>query len=151
MDTEIVKKDYTAFIKRTLKALKQYSYYLDNDECEKSYDRTLFLNACMGLLLVPYAELCKYLPKDSVVKWGIPEEKIEIEQIKTIRNITRHMRNAIAHSRFDFDCEEGKKIEYIIFYDKNKEGEENFRMTLDFETFKNFILKFNEWVQARNE
>ena len=69
-----------------------------------------------------------------------------MDEKRTIRNIVRHLRNAIAHSRFDFDSGDEHSsvvLDNITFTDAAKKVEEveNFRTTLDFETFKTLVEK----------
>lgn len=143
-----MKKDYREFVRRTLKVLESYDNNLQDGE--QSYDRTLFINACLGLLILPQQELYDNLPTDiSASEWGIPTENIIMKNKKVdVKEITRHFRNAITHNRIDFDCNGGptKPIDEITFTDGSKEYVENFKVTLDFNTFRNFIMEFARYI-----
>lgn len=155
------KKDNKKFIERTIKALDQHGRRLEKGEI--SYDRTLFINACVGLLLVPSSTIYDQLPNEVIDDWGISSDKItmedkdgnNLEELKTVKEVIRHLRNAIAHNHFNFDsgdeCECGCiPIDDIEFVDinlynkrtKRKKGEKkvhNFKVQLTFEEFKQFI------------
>ena len=141
--------DYKEFIRRTKKALAQYEAYIKEHPKEQSYLRTLFINACLGLLMVPREEIMDFLPKDSINTWGIDENIIKIEKDKSIQKIVTHLRNAVAHSRFEYNCQEiSVPIEEITFTDKNNKlgSNNNFEVTLDYNTFKDFVLKLAEFA-----
>lgn len=154
-----IKKDDATFIKRTQMALRQHGRRLKKGEI--SYDRTLFINACVGLLLVPSATIYDKLPNSSINEWGISAEKIsmkdsdgnELDELKTVQEVVRHLRNAIAHNRFEFKCEDDGKsvpIDDINFIDishkhiekiKRKKVVAEFEVKLTYEEFKAFIEK----------
>ncbi|MCX4359392.1 MAG: HEPN family nuclease [Rikenellaceae bacterium] len=139
-----ITKDSRLFIQRTLQALEQYEKNLPPNE--QSYDRTLFINACVGLLMVPRADFYEKLPSKSIENWDIAADKFQMDERKTIRNVVRHLRNAIAHNRFNFDSGDEHSsvvLDNITFTDAAKKVEEveNFRATLDFETFKILVKK----------
>ena len=71
------KKNNKKFIERTLEALKQHGRELNDGEI--SYDRTLFINACVGLLLVPSSTIYDQLPNEVIDNWGISSDKITME------------------------------------------------------------------------
>jgi len=151
------KKDNKKFIERTIKALDQHGRRLE--EGEISYDRTLFINACVGLLLVPNASIYDKLPNVCIDEWGIPADRViiknkdgqDIEEQKTVREIIRHLRNAIAHNRFDFNSGENHGCECvplddIDFVDVNDSAKRNkiaakFALRLSYNEFKAFIEK----------
>lgn len=141
------KKDCKEFIRRTLAALDAYEKNLPAGE--QSYDRTLFMNACLGLLILPKEEYYKTLPKVSAAEWGFPVEKISTCGDTDIPSVIRHLRNAIAHNRIDFECNDGPTVPIgdITFVDKCKDDKENFRVVVDFNTFKNFIMKFARYIK----
>lgn len=95
--------------------------------------------------------------------WGISSDKItmedkdgnNLEELKTVKEVVRHLRNAIAHNHFDFDSGDDSQcgcipIENIDFVDinmynkktkrKNKEKiVHKFGVRLTFDEFKQFI------------
>ena len=136
------KKNCKEFIRRTIAVLNAYKENLPDNE--QSYDRSLFMNSCLGLLILPKEEYYKSIPQKSADVWGFPVEKISTCGNTDIQSVIRHLRNAIAHNRIDFECHEGPSVPIgdITFVDMCKDGKENFRVVISFETFKNFVLQF---------
>ena len=152
-----VKKDYkqaSIFIERTLAVLQQYEKSLKAGE--QSYSHTLFINACVGLLMTTTEVVLTRLPTGKISKedWGIdPKDVLEASLLKnhkdkmderSVQNITRLMRNSIAHFWFTFDYDETKSIpiDKISFkLDKYSKFELN---ELDFSSFKLFVFKVAE-------
>lgn len=96
--------------------------------------------------MVPRADFYEKLPSKSIENWDIAADKFQMDERKTIRNVVRHLRNAIAHNRFNFDSGDEHSsvvLDNITFTDAAKKVEEveNFRATLDFETFKTLVEK----------
>lgn len=135
------------FIERTLNILSQH-------EC--NHEKTLFLNCCVGLLLMPQqlAARTKTISIDETVdydNWGI-----DISQIKkndacegldknSVENIARHFRNSISHYRFDVMSCNKKYIEKIVVIDKKGEGDKaktTFHLEMSFSDFSKFVLKY---------
>lgn len=162
----LFEKDDKIFIERTRKALKQHVRNLAVGEI--SYDRTLFINACVGLLLVPNATIYDELPNIPINEWGISADKIrmkdgdgnELDELKTVQEVVRHLRNAIAHNRFDFNS--GNNVESIPIdninfidinhglYKRRKHHKEKvvaeFGVELTYEEFKQFIEKVADFA-----
>lgn len=145
---ENVMENYKEFINRTLSALEQYDKYIKEHPKEQSYSRTLFINACVALLMIPRDEIFKSLPKTSVEEWGIDEDKISMEgsNDKKIPTTVFHLRNSIAHNRFEYNCNEVSiPVEEIIFTDKKK-NIKNFEARLDYKSFKKFVLNVTDFA-----
>ena len=81
-----VKKDYkqaSIFIERTLAVLQQYEKSLKAGE--QSYSHTLFINACVGLLMTTTEVVLTRLPTGKISKedWGIdPKDVLEASLLK---------------------------------------------------------------------
>lgn len=145
-----MKEKDIVFIRSTLEALNQYDQF--KDKLEQSYARTLFLNACVGLLFIPRSRTVYDKLPDEIVskeKWGIDASDIE-ECIpnSSVQKVVRHLRNSIAHNRFDYDCSRGISIpiEEISFEDfdvkkDDKKKIRTFKAKLRFEDFNQFVLK----------
>ncbi|WP_304953779.1 HEPN family nuclease [uncultured Alistipes sp.] len=135
------------FIKRTLEALRQYDQY--KADLQQSYARTLFINSCIGLLIIPQSsQLLNNLSNEIITKekWGIDPRDIEVCTPKpTVKHIARHLRNAIGHNRFECDCSLciSKPIEKITFNDIDIRNEKKvtFKTIIQFEDFRDFVLK----------
>lgn len=133
------------FIERTLTVINQYEEY--KMYFEKSYTHTLFINACVGLLMVPADSIIGELPLYDIDEnnWGIsPTVIIEIKggEGKSVRNIARKLRNAIAHNNFHFECNDDPStpIENLHIENQNRE----FIAEIPFSALKKFVLKLAE-------
>ena len=135
---------HSEFISRTLKILNKY-------ECNCEFEKTLFLNSCLSLLIIPQqaSEHDKNLSLDGDVdyeNWGIDITKIKCPSTNnyTIENIAYHFRNSLCHFRFDLMSQDTEKIEKIRISDKNKpnDTENSFDLELSFSDFKKFVLKY---------
>lgn len=98
--------------------------------------------------MIPLADFYENLSLESIETWGISANKFQMKDKQTIRDVVRHLRNAIAHNRFNFDSGDEHSsvvLDNITFTDVSKvkkvEEVENFRATLDFETFKTLVEK----------
>ncbi|GHT44358.1 hypothetical protein AGMMS49965_19830 [Bacteroidia bacterium] len=93
---------------------------------------TMLLNCMLGLLVFPQEKYLKPIEKGS----GSDE----------IRDVIRHLRNAVSHGRFDMESEDGKQITHIKFYDcpKKKPKERNFEEKFSVEELKTFLLEFSK-------
>ncbi|MBQ5870660.1 MAG: hypothetical protein IIW57_06880, partial [Lachnospiraceae bacterium] len=71
------------------------------------YEDTLFLNLCVGLLIIRKECLYAKLPTEDIsyAKWNIDPNRILLEEHKdkSVKTTLRHMRNAIAHNRVHFE------------------------------------------------
>lgn len=147
MGTEL-KRDIV-FVENTLKILNQYDEFVG--ELEQSYARSLFINLCVGLLVIPRSLEYEYsfLPTEVVNKkeWGICKEDISTNKDGdySVRRIFTHLRNSVMHNRFNYDTDlmVSVPIKEITFHDKRHEKDEeyNFCATLKFEDFRYFVLK----------
>ena len=93
------------FIQRTQEIVNGYQIPFEN---------TLFINACVGLLIIPQQSLFNHLPTEvvSADKWGIADTDISCikEPNKSVKNVARHIRNAIAHDGIRFKTETFKAV-----------------------------------------
>ncbi len=127
------------FICNTLKALEQYQGNLNKDE--QSYSHTLFINACVGFLMVVNETVFDELPNDIINEeyWGISPDDIEIKGDKSVRNVAQQMRHSIAHFNFTFDYSETESvpIKNVRFKNRNANFETK---AISFASFKKFVL-----------
>lgn len=129
------------FIGNTLKALEQYQTNLGTDE--QSYSHTLFINACVGFLVVANEAVLEELPKSEIneKEWGISLDDIKvIRGDKSVYNVAMQMRHSIAHFNFSYEYSEmvSMPIENITF----KNWHNNFETeAMSFIAFKTFVFK----------
>ncbi|MBO7315308.1 MAG: hypothetical protein J6U49_06540 [Alistipes sp.] len=140
-------KDYKlakTFIINTLKALDQYQENLGKDE--PSYSHTLFINACVGFLMVVNESIFDELPDCEINEqdWGISPNDIKvIKGGKSVCNVAKQMRHSIAH--FNFEYEYSDTISLPIKHITLKNWKENLEVNeLSFFAFKTFVLRVAE-------
>lgn len=125
------------FIQRTQEIVNGYQIPFEN---------TLFINACVGLLIIPQQSLFNHLPTEvvSADKWGIADTDISCikEPNKSVKNVARHIRNAIAHDGIRFGSDNGKDITHIKITDWKDERHktETFKAVIEVTKFKNVCL-----------
>ena len=127
------------FICNTLKALEQYKNNAREDD--QSYSHTLFINACVGFLIIANETVFDELPNDIINEeyWGISPDDIEIKGDKSVRNVAQQMRHSIAHFNFSFDYSETESvpIKNVRFKNWNNNFETK---AISFASFKKFVL-----------
>jgi hypothetical protein len=156
MDYE--KQDFD-FIKRTQSIIKQYEeYVMPSVKKDEQFDVTLFLNCFVGLLIVPQQNCFDNIPTDSIApdEWGIAPKDIQIikdnagkkDEARNIKNVTRHLRNSIAHYHFKgLRSKEGNnQIETIEFEDFTDHTQKNqtFKAVISIAALKQFTTKFTK-------
>jgi hypothetical protein len=135
------------FVKRTKEIIQQYDNVVVPDK--ERYEVTLLLNCMVGLLILPQQKWLNNLPSDVITekKWGIDSNKIDIlsQQNKTVKEVARHMRNAISHFRF-FALNENREINSIWFIDHDlKTKKDTFEVTLSVANLRTFVEKLSSW------
>lgn len=143
-------KNRVDFISRTCSLFDKY----EKDCC---YEKTLFLNFCLGLLVIPQqcATQDSNLHVTDIVddSWGINIDKIKENETvagldkNSAENIARHIRNSITHYRFDIikanaNLERIKMIHLKDFSIVGGGEKVTFDLTLEFNDFKKFVLKY---------
>lgn len=134
------------FINRTKSIISQYS------DCKLSekFEVTLLLNCFVGLLILPQQHWLNDLPNDIINEkvWGIDPNTIKFIQdgeTKSVANIVRHLRNSIAHYRFQAFKDDKFEISEINFQDfagKDK----SFEITISISKLNFFINKFSDFM-----
>ena len=140
------------FITRTQEILMKY-------EANCEYEKTLFLNCCVGLLIMPQqcADKDKNIEVEGVVdyeNWGVNTGLICINKRgrgngeNTIENIAYHIRNSICHYRFNVISGNNKEIEKISITDVCN-GDCTFDIEMDFKDFRKFVLKYADELKKK--
>lgn len=137
-----------AFIERTREFIEKHS--------KTENDKTFFLNCCVGLLIAPQQYTSRNQQQLSrgtvdIENWGIDmskctENKATKWPADSVENIAYHFRNSLCHYRFNVkDCNLNGTIENITIIDKESDDENaptTFELTLSFDNFKKFVLKY---------
>lgn len=140
------------FISRTRTILSKY------EKIEHDYEKTLFLNCCLGLLIIP--QQCAANDSNIYIRdivnyneWGINTSQIKVNTSapkmpkNSAENIARHLRNSITHNNFNIIKCNVENIRNIHLEDFTKDRKTNkikksFDLELKFVDFKKFILKY---------
>ena len=112
----MVQKKNSTFVRRTRAILNNYG---------GKFDVTLLINCCVGLIFMA-TEKQEYKTTISqsskcIDDYGIPSKCIQTtygEDI-SLESVCRHIRNAIAHCHFTFNCKNSREIDAIVFHDQN--------------------------------
>ena len=130
------------------------------DQKDSKYETTLFLNCCLGLLIIPQQETKRTKPVNlgetvSYEDWGINPSEIKGSMpTSNLDEIARHFRNSLSHGRFDIiECNPGSLIENIRIRDFDNENDDNnkpnFDLTLSIDEFKKFVLKYAKEIDNK--
>ncbi|HMU44058.1 MAG TPA: HEPN family nuclease [Ignavibacteriaceae bacterium] len=133
------------FIERTKKIIKQYETIKEKEK----YEVTLLLNCFVGLLILPQQYWYEHQPETIISEkdWGISPEHIifiKKEEIKNVKNVVRHLRNAISHYHFVAFSDDNKSISHIKFEDYDMSSNKTFEATLSVENINKFVGIFSE-------
>ena len=149
------------FISRTQSILEQY----EKLSTEEKFEKTLFLNCCIGLLVVPQqwndakdsAIHCKTSLRGMVNKqdWGIDGSDIKVNHPRqgftdlSIENIANHFRNSLCHHHFEVLTKDIETIDTLCIEDYLPDNTtKTFEMTISFADFIKFIRKYAEEKMA---
>lgn len=128
-------------------------------EAKTPYEITLLINSSIGLLIIPKESEFTKITNDMIddrlykkllncIKQNTYINKLNLSQI------TRHIRNAIAHGRIDFEAEKQPRndkpliIKNVVFTDfnpenkKTKKPEENFNIVISIDLLREFMFEF---------
>lgn len=140
------------FVKRTKDIIEQYDAFQIDKKIK--YEVTLLLNCLIGLLILPQQRLFNELPKTVINKseWGISTDDIWIildrrkrNEEKNILNIARHLRNSVAHYRFQAYPEKIDDIKAITFLDYLNDGTTlSFKVTIKIDDLRLFANKISD-------
>lgn len=132
-----------AFMERSLSLIKEY---------KGPFDATLLLNCLLGLLIVPKESCLEAIPTDpidEIRKWGVSPESIESpgrfrgpdDDPRTLRGLVYHLRNAVAHFRFEPRPPQGE-VEAFHFSDSS-----GFRATVRLVELRVFVERLAVHLQ----
>ena len=145
------KKFEIDFIKRTLGILEQYEQCSPLELGEK-YEITLFVNCCVGLIVIPQQVIYDSVPSDRLDNsWDIQNDYIIMfKGERTIKKFVRHIRNSIAHGHIQLTSDNESEITHVEFEDY-KYGEKlpTFRLRIPVKALIKFAKKFAETMLSK--
>ena len=125
------------------------------------YEVTQLINSAVGLLIIPQQK--QY---DKIVDSIVEEELLQDLQNCVIKNtypqnldlgqIARHLRNSIAHARFEFIAEKLPQkwkpiqIHNVVFKDVDERRHYEFEISLTVELLEKFFFAFSDAVANLN-
>jgi len=151
------------FVFRTQQILKQYENIKKNRRTD-GYEFTLLMNCFVGLLIIPQqinerrrgnvpspADILSETdiidennfginPNDIVICVGIGRLNVND---KSLRNVVRHFRHSVAHSRFEVLSNNGI-ISSVIFRDNDSNDNPTFELELSIEKIHKFANKISD-------
>jgi hypothetical protein len=135
------------FVERTKKIIEQYDS-LTIPEKDK-FEVTLLLNCLVGLLILPQQNWYDNLPSEiiSQKEWGITPEHISFikrGETKNIKDISRHLRNSVAHYRFKAFDNSSNKISRIKFEDFEQSGDKTFEALIPLANLRQFTNRLSD-------
>lgn len=141
--------------KNQLEFIRRTKSLLDELEDKTKYEKTLFLNCCMGLLVAPQQwskNDCFMITENaSLDEWHVDPDKANPNSLmvstspNSVENIADHFRNCLCHKLFEVlpDSEQISKL-LIEDYKDAMHEEKSFNLIISFEDFKAFVLKYAE-------
>jgi|CEGF01.1.fsa_nt_gi hypothetical protein len=101
------------FARRTQKNLDQVRILKANGL--ESYEVTALINSMLGLLIFPQQKYIDEIPETPLEKlaelgWPIPKVTGDFHQVKNLRQLIRHLRNAISHFNINFFSDDSSEI-----------------------------------------
>lgn len=141
------------FVERTKKILEQYDNIDFSKNENEKYEVTLLLNCFVGLLILPKEHWYKRLPTSEIneKEWGINPSQIKCIEgdVKSVNEVVRHLRNSVAHYRFQAFSNEKKEIGSIKFEDYKPV--KTLEAQIPIENIKIFLGKFSDWFLKEME
>ena len=134
------------FVTRTLTILNDL-------EPKTKFEKTLFLNCCLGLLVAPQQwDQCiehDISEEMNVDTWFIDTHAARPNVYKkgkdeySVENFAYHLRNSLCHHLFSVlgDSEQIRYIEIVDYTDSNH-SDCSFRLKVSFDALKQFVVKY---------
>lgn len=102
MECKDLVKDFACRTRANLRVLR-----LLRDQGGEVYDVTALINSMLGLLIFPqqaYVDSLPEVPLDRLLEQGWPAPRVigSYPQVRSLRELVRYLRNAIAHFNIEF-------------------------------------------------
>lgn len=158
MQYEYFKYDFVDRSLKNLKKINEKTHFEDSlsntNDCQsesKIFEVTFAINSALGLIVIPNTDSISTLdgttlPNNINDKLVICLNEGGLED-RSLTQIVKHMRNSIAHGRFESLPDNEERIEKILFYDcyeKKASWIRNFEVTLTPQEFYDFCTSFAE-------
>jgi len=95
---------------------------------QEVFETTQLVNSMLGLLVFPREQFIDQIPKTSLLElreagWPVPIVPNEFSQVTDLRELTRYLRNAIAHFNIEFIADESGEITGLRVWNTDQPGE----------------------------
>ena len=116
------------------------------------YETTALINSTLGLLILPQQALLDKIQDIShenltKEKWPIPVICKEYNQKPSLKELIRHLRNSIAHSRITFTTDDRREISGIELKDfDQRKNKATCEASMDIPQLRIFLKKFSELI-----
>lgn len=147
---EDVIKDFAIRTKKNLAIIEE----LHKNGVE-AYETTQIVNSCLGLLVFPQQHFIERIPEtpmEQLVKEGWPLPKItgQFHQVANLKELIRHLRNAIAHFNIQFIGDSENQIRLLRVWNTNR-GQKTWEAELSVydlkiisEKFTGLLIEYNK-------
>lgn len=121
------------------------------------YEVTQLINSMVGLLIIPQTKQFKNIT-DSLIDGELLNKMkkcIESNSYRkpiNLKQISRHLRNAVAHSNIEFEAEKPNIttqpliIHSVRFRDSNKDTRESISIKIELDLLKDFLFAFSDSI-----
>jgi hypothetical protein len=147
---EEVIKDFAIRTKKNLEVIENLK-----DENTEVYETTQLVNSCLGLLVFPHEHFIERIPKiplDQLAEQGWPLPKVvgDFEQVENLKELIRHLRNAIAHFNIKFIGDLENQISVLRVWNNNR-GRKTWQADLSVDDLKKISKKFSDMLIDYNK
>lgn len=145
MEYKELVKDFVSRTKVNLELIRQAEK--DGDEKE-AYEVTQLISFLLGLLVLLQQKFGNKISKTPLSElkksgWPIPRVLDNYTQAKDLKELTRYLRNGVAHFNLQFK-KSGGHIDGLIIWSKNRNGVETWRAELTIKELEAIANKFAE-------
>lgn len=132
MEYESIVSDFakrTRINLETLRAVQQ--------EGRQVYEVTALVNSLLGLLVFPQQQFMDRIPETPLAElhalgWPVPRIRGSFNQVATLRELARYLRNAVAHFNLKFRVDGSGQIDGVILWNtRNQRKVWEVEMNLD--------------------
>jgi len=139
------------FVERTKKIINQYDNFIINEK--ERFEVTLLINCFVGLLMTPQQHWIDQIPQTLIrnKEWGLKKEYFRLckdtngNDLLDLRQVTRHLRNSVAHYNFKTFNNQKDIIKSIKFTDKKNRTEITFEAEIPISNIKDFLNHLSDW------
>lgn len=146
MEYSNVVRDFVARTRVNLELIEQKA-----KAGEEAYEVTQLVNSLLGLLVFPqqrYFNQIPNIPMEELKAAGWPEIRVEGEFLppRTLRDLMRYLRNAVAHFNIEFIPDGRGELWGLRVWNVNPAHEVSWRAEIPLEALRLIISKFLELI-----